>query len=264
MECYDSFIVDLDGVLWRGSRPISSNIEPLSRLARTGASIVFLTNNSTRSRRMYARKIGALLGVPVRPEQVVNSGYSAAEWLREHHGCSRVLPIGEEGLAEELLGACHELVRAEDWREADAVVVGLDRNVTYTKLAGAHKAIMSGALFIATNTDKSFPVEDGTEPGAGALVGLLRESTGLEPAADAGKPGQWILSLALRAIGPKKPLIVGDRIDTDMEMARRSGLPGLLVLTGITGKPPAGAWFYSAQSLSSLRVENGRICIENL
>ncbi|MCE4628622.1 MAG: HAD-IIA family hydrolase [Desulfurococcales archaeon] len=261
MECYSKLIVDLDGVVWRGGAPIMDNVEPLSSLLAGGAKIVFLTNNSTRTRERYAEILSRLLGAPVRPEDVVTSGYSASEWLRKSRGCARVLVVGEHGLVSELSRACHKPLTPPDWRDADAVVVGLDRGVCYRGLAAAHRAILGGALFIATNTDRNFPVEEGTEPGAGAIVALLRESTGREPDFDAGKPGGWILELALEKLGGGPALVVGDRVDTDMEMARRHGLPGLLVLTGVTRSPPRGSWFRVVRSLSEAVVDGGRICL---
>jgi len=241
-DCFDAFIVDIDGVVWRDGEPIPENVDALRRLADAGARIVFLTNNSGRSRRLYAELLSNVLGLRVDPDMVVNSGYSAAVWLRRNRGESRVLAVGEAGLIEELVTAGHTILTPSDWRLADAVVVGLDRGLTYRSLAAAHKAILAGAMYVATNQDHAFPVPDGTEPGAGSIIALLNKSTGRTPVFDAGKPGRWILDLALEAAGhPRRPLVIGDRVDTDMEMARRAGLPGLLVTTGIGGE--AGAWY---------------------
>jgi len=233
-NCYDALIVDVDGVVWRDGEPIPENVEALRRLIREGARIVFLTNNSTKSRRLYAEKLSQAINARISVDSIVNSGYSAAAWLARTRGPTRVLPIGEEGLIDELVGAGHTPLTSHDWPLAEAVVVGLDRNLSYRKLAAAHKAILRGALFVATNQDNAYPVPGGTEPGAGSLVALLSTSTGRRPDFDAGKPGEWILRLALEAAGsPRRPLIVGDRLDTDIEMARRAGVPGLLVRTGV-------------------------------
>ncbi len=241
MKCFDSLIVDLDGVVWRDGEPITENTRPLASLISRGIPVVFLTNNSTRSRRTYALLLSRVLGVEVGPDMVVNSGYSAATWLARTRGPSRALIVGEEGLVEEVVVAGHTPLTPSEWRLADAVVVGLDRSVTYRKLAAAHRAITeAGAVFLATNRDSSYPVPGGTDPGAGSLVALLEASTGRRHDFDAGKPGQWILGLAmerLRAKGAENPLVVGDRIDTDAEMARKAGLTALIVLTGVTKRP---------------------------
>ncbi len=240
-ECYSAAIVDVDGVLWRGSRPLTENLAAIRKLLESDVRIVFLTNNSTRTRRHYGVRISRLLGTRVSEDMVVNSGYSASVWLREKFGSKKVLIVGMEGLAVEASLQGHLVLDSNSWREADAVLVGLDRGLTYQKLANAHKAIVRGALFVATNTDRAFPVEDGTEPGAGAIVESLRASTGIDPLFDAGKPGKWILELALRRleeIPRDRIVVVGDRLDTDMRMAVENGLPGILVLTGITREPP--------------------------
>ena len=237
MACHRAAVVDLDGVLWRGGRPIEENVRGLQRFVDAGGRLVFLTNNSTRHRRLLAEKISRILSRPVDPSDVVTSGYSAAEWLRREKGCLRALPVGGWGLALELEEACHRVLEPRDWREAEAVVVGLDRHACYSRLAAAHRAITGGAVFVATNSDPNFPVEEGTEPGAGAIVAFLEASTGRPPDFDAGKPGTWILGLAMERLN-EQPIVVGDRLDTDIEMARRAGLPALLVLTGITRRPP--------------------------
>ncbi len=237
-ECNDAFIVDVDGVVWRDGEPIRRNVEALAHLLQGGAKVVFLTNNSSRSRRMYSEKLSELLGVPVGADQVVNSGYSAAAWL-SRRGRHRVLVVGEEGLVEELLLAGLEIVGPGDWPKATAVAVGLDRELSYTRLAAAHKAILNGALFVATNSDASYPVPGGTEPGAGAIVSALATSTGRKPDFDAGKPSRWILSLALEAAGnPRNPVVIGDRVETDIVMALEAGMEALLVLTGVTRADP--------------------------
>ncbi len=251
MECFDSLIVDLDGVVWRDGAPIAGNVEALRSLAERGVPIVYLTNNSTRSRRVYSLLLTRILGYRVPADMVVNSGYSAAEWIRRRLGPTIVLPVGEEGLVEELALAGHTVATPGEWRLAKAVAVGLDRSLTYRKLAAAHKAIVyAGALFVATNRDRTYPVADGLEPGAGAVVAALEASVGRPPDFDAGKPGEWILGLAMERLqDSKNPLVVGDRVETDIEMARKAGIKSLLVLTGVTRKPPEGV--VAARDLSS-------------
>ncbi len=259
MKCFNKLIVDLDGVVWRGKRPINENIEALRKVLQGGGKIVFLTNNSTRHRAWYAKVLSQLLDYPIRESDVVNSGYSASLWLLRHYGRLNVLPVGEPGLVVELEKCGHTVLIASDWENADAVAVGLNRHVTYSELAAAHKAIMKGALFVATNRDSNYPVEDSTEPGAGSIVALLETSTGKKADVDTGKPSKWILDLSIEALGGGEPLVIGDRLDTDWEMARRAGIPMLLVLTGVTTSPPAR----EPQAVSNLReaLVGDRICL---
>ncbi|MEB3760544.1 MAG: HAD-IIA family hydrolase [Desulfurococcales archaeon] len=264
MKCYKAAIVDLDGVVWRSSKIIEENVEALKSILET-TQLVFLTNNSTRTRKEYALKLSRILEYEISPGQIITSGYSAAEWLRRTKPGSKTLVVGEEGLVAELTMAGHTVLTTDNWMSADAVVVGLDRNLTYRKLAAAHKAIVNGALFVATNRDTSYPDVEGTVPGAGSIVSLLETSSGKSPVVDAGKPNKWILELALAKISfPRNEVIViGDRIDTDIAMAQENKLDSILVLTGVTRDPPRGLdGVVVAKTLASLLFDS-KLCIES-
>jgi len=236
---YRGLIVDLDGVVWREGKPISENIEALRILYSAGAKIAFLTNNSTRSRRLYAQLLTSILGFKVEPEDVVTSAYAAAKWLKENMGFSKVYVVGEEGLVEELISEGHTVVTATEARscKADVVVVGLDRNLTYEKLLIAHTLIKwCGKPYIATNIDATIPMENADMPGAGAILAALEKSTGRKPAYIAGKPNPWIVEMTLSQLklDKKEVLLVGDRLDTDIKVAVEVGIDSLLVYTGVT------------------------------
>ena len=264
MKCYKAAIVDLDGVVWRSSKIIKENVEALKSILET-TQLVFLTNNSTRTRKEYALKLSRILESEITPDQIITSGYSAAEWLRKTKPGSKTIVIGEEGLVAELTMAGHTVLTSDNWISADAVVIGLDRNLTYRKLAAAHKAIVNGALFVATNRDTSYPDVEETVPGAGSIVSLLETSTGKKPIVDAGKPNKWILELALAKIRfPRNEVVViGDRIDTDIAMAKENGLDSILVLTGVTKDPPGKLdGVIVAETLTSLTFDS-KLCIES-
>lgn len=238
MKRYRGLIVDLDGVVWREGKPIQENVEALRILHETGAKIVFLTNNSTRSRRLYSQLLTSILGFNVKPEDVVTSAYAAAKWLKENMGTSKVYVVGEEGLVEELLREGHAVVTLTEARScrADVVVVGLDRNLTYKKLLIAHTLIKwCGKPYIATNIDATVPMEDTDIPGAGAVLAALEKSTGKKPAYVTGKPNPWIVEIALSQLklDRREVLLVGDRLDTDIEVAVKLGIDSLLVYTGV-------------------------------
>ncbi|MEM0471334.1 MAG: HAD-IIA family hydrolase [Sulfolobales archaeon] len=232
-----TLIVDLDGVVWIGRKPIEENVIALRSLISRGYRVLFLTNNSTRSRTQYVRMLRDL-GIIVGIDSVITSGYLAASWLYEQKGASEVYIVGEEGLIEEAVLAHHRVLTGEEAVRSTAVLVGLDRNLTYQKLRAAARALLNGSLFIATNTDHVIPVEDGLDPGAGAIIAALEATTGRKPDFVAGKPNPWIIDLVEKRLGiPRQNLvIIGDRVDTDMKLAMDTGVRGILVLTGLTGE----------------------------
>lgn len=234
---YDVALVDLDGVVWLGSRVIRENVEGLSRLAEAGVRLVYVTNNSTRARAYYARRL-ASLGLPASESTVVTSAVAAAAWLAGRKPGGLVYPVGEEGMVHELsqAGLIPATLDAARRGEVDAVVVGLDRGLTYSKLDAALRAVMSGALFVAANEDHVIPVEDGLSPGAGAAVAALERALGRRPDFVAGKPNPWMVEVARRQAGipgNARLIVIGDRVDTDAEMARRAGVDSLIVTTGV-------------------------------
>ncbi len=231
----DSLLVDLDGVVWLGRKPVEENLAAIRSLISRGARIFFLTNNSTRSRALYANMLRNI-GIEVEPSNIVTSGYLAVAWLSEKRGSARVYILGEEGLVEEAVIAGHRILTGEEASRSDAIIVGLDRNLTYQRLRAAVRALLKGSLFIATNTDHVIPVEDGLDPGAGAIIAALETATGRKPDFVAGKPNPWIIDLIERMHGISREniVVVGDRIDTDMRLAISAGVRGILVLTGLT------------------------------
>ncbi len=236
LECYDAYLLDVDGVLVRDSEPIDGAVAAFARLDEVGA-VRLLTNNSARSREEHAKRL-ARIGFDVRPEQLLPSSYLAAEYLREAHGTASVWPIGEEGLRDELLAAGHRT--ADRPEEADALVVGMDRGLTYDVLADGLTALRNGARFIATNEDATFPVPGGVRPGAGAMVGALR-GMGFAPDVVVGKPSPIAFRMALDRLGaePQRVVVIGDRLETDIVGGRDAGLDTAFVLSGVSTREDA-------------------------
>ncbi len=238
---YRVLLVDLDGVVWRGGRVIRENVEWLLSARERGVKIIYVTNNSTRSRRVYAERLSRIMGCNVAVEDVVTSGYAVARRLREEYGASRVTVLGEEGLVEELVGEGHTVIPLMDMPRCplDFVVVGLDRGLSYHRLRAAHAAVRHcGAKIAASNADLTIPVEKGDAPGAGSILAALEASTGTRAVMVAGKPEPYMYLLALHMAGASKEetLVIGDRCDTDIEAARRAGIDSVLVLTGVAGE----------------------------
>ncbi len=231
---YDLFMLDCDGVVWRGESPINSAIKAIKLLEEMGKEVVFITNNATQSRADYARKF-ARFGLHIPTNRIYTSGYGTAIFLREN-GLTAYI-VGEEGLRRELEEA--GVIVLDD---AESVVVALDRGINYEKIAHASMLIRNGAFFIATNRDATIPTELGEMPGAGALVAAVEVASGKNPDIIIGKPEPYLFKLALEESGvPRdKALVIGDRLETDILGAKRSGIDSLLVLTGVTKKNGVG------------------------
>jgi 4-nitrophenyl phosphatase len=224
------FILDMDGVIYRGATALPGAAEFLAGLRAANIPFLFLTNNSTTPPRLVAERLQGM-GIAAGAGEVLSSSEATAAVVAAERPGGRVLVVGEEGIREALLEAGLHLTHAYD--QADAVVVGLDRNCTYATLRDAALAIRRGALFIATNTDRSLPAEIGFIPGAGALVGALEIATD-EKARVIGKPSRDIFAFALRRLGTpaERTATVGDRPETDIVGGQRAGLRTIGVLTG--------------------------------
>ena len=237
-ERYDAFLFDLDGVLYRGSSPVPFAAEALGRLRASGVGIAFVTNNSSATPEVVADRLDAV-GISAEPREIETSALTTASILAAR-GVTNAFVLGEAGIRQALLDAGIRPMAPGD-RSVDAVVVGLDRGVTYEDLRLASALVAQGASFVATNADASFPAADGTDwPGAGALVAAIETTTGAT-AEVVGKPNAPILRAALVRAGGGSPLLVGDRLDTDIAGARALGWDSLLVFTGIAARSDLAA-----------------------
>lgn len=233
---YKGLLVDMDGVLWRGKQSIPENIEPLREWK---VEKVYITNNSMLSREDCVDKINAL-GLNTNIERVVPSSYATALWLKRR-SITNVFVIGETGLITELRNIGINVETEPDTvllkgYKPEAVIVGMDRGTNYRKIWAAQTAISKGAIFIATNTDASYPTEAGVAPGAGAIVAAVSKATGTEPHTVIGKPSSTIFKMALELLNvhSEEALVIGDRWETDIVGAQRLQIPALILLTGVT------------------------------
>jgi HAD superfamily hydrolase (TIGR01450 family) len=224
-------ICDLDGVVYRGSEALPGAAAALDRLVAAGFRVVFVTNNSSRTEEQVAAKLEAVAGHRPGIEDVVTSARAALALVPEGARC---LVVGGEGILEAVESA--GLSVTEDPDDADCVLVGLDSGFNYQQMDVAARAIRSGAVFVATNVDPTFPAEGSIMPGAGAIVAALQVASGVKPLV-AGKPEKPVRDL-IRSRGVEDAWVVGDRPDTDIAMAvAEGGWTSILVLTGVT---PAG------------------------
>jgi HAD superfamily hydrolase (TIGR01457 family) len=226
-----AFIFDMDGVIYRGNNVLAGAPEFLAALRATNIPYLYLTNNSTTPRNAVVERIGRM-GIRATPDQIMTSAEATAASLANAQPGCRVLVIGEQGVREALLAA--KLSVTERHEDADAVVVGLDREVTYARLKEAALALQRGALFLATNTDASLPAEEGLIPGAGSLVGMLEIATGRKARA-IGKPSPEIFRIALSRLGTPVEVtaVVGDRPETDILGGQLAGLKTIGLLCGV-------------------------------
>ncbi len=229
------FIFDLDGTIYVDEGIISGVADAIKKLKERGDKVVFLTNKSIASRNDYVEKLNNL-GIEVKLNEVINSNYITAHYLKaEMDEGDSVYVIGEDPLFEEL--ADEDIKLAEVPERASYVVLGWDRKFTYDKLNIAFQAWRNGAKIIATNPDRTCPVQGGEIPDCGAMIGAIEGATGEPIATITGKPSSMMAEYVLNNVLGMKAAdcyMVGDRLETDIKMAKEAGIQSVLVMTGIT------------------------------
>ncbi|KAG5637660.1 hypothetical protein H0H81_003681 [Sphagnurus paluster] len=277
---FDTWMFDCDGVLWHGDRLIPGVIEVLALLRKNDKKVVFVTNNATKSRRSYKGKFDAL-GVEAHVDEIFGSAYAAAVYLSSVAQLpkdKKVYVIGQAGLEEELHEEGIAFLGGTDPADAlpfdaasftpdpnvGAVVCGLDTAISYAKYSKAFTYLSTNpdCLFVATNEDSTYPSAHGLLPGAGAISAPLRYALGRDPVCT-GKPAKVMLDCVKAKVNydPKRTIMVGDRLNTDILFGKAGGLATLLVLTGITQEAeingPGASHIvpdYVTQSLADLRA----------
>jgi 4-nitrophenyl phosphatase len=239
MDTIRGLILDMDGVLWRGSAPIGSLSEIFSSLKEKGYRFIFATNNATRSPSQYVEKLISL-GIDVEPWQVINSAVVTGYYMKDKFPTGgEVYTIGEEPLLEIL----SENGFTQGSSNPIAVVAALDRKFTFEKLTTATLLIRRGLPFIGTNPDLTFPIPEGQSPGAGSILAALEAAAGVKPTI-MGKPESPMYNLALERLGtsPQETLVVGDRLETDILGSQKNNCPCALVLTGVSTAQQGKEW----------------------
>ena len=234
-----AIILDMDGVIWRGDQPIGDLRMIFSEFQRRGYRTVLATNNATLSDEQYLVKLSRF-GVVLEEWQIISSPDVAANYLqRKYPAGGPVFVVGEAGMIN-TLGKYGFYQASQD---VLAVVVGLDRQVTYDKLARATLLIRSGAIFVGTNSDRTLPMPEGLLPGAGSILAALEAATDVRPVV-VGKPEPEMYLYALERLktSPEETLIVGDRLDTDITGAQKIGCHTALLLSGVADETDARNW----------------------
>lgn len=240
-DCVRALIIDMDGVLWHGSRPMPGLKDFFHAVRRAGLPFILATNNASATPQQYVTKLAGM-GVEVESGQILTSGVATAHYLAEktQPQCTKIYIIGEEGLRQPLLEKGFTLTGSHketlQW-QADIVVVGKDETLTWDKLATATLNINAGAQFIGTNADTTLPMELGISHGNGAILAALEAATNQKPII-IGKPEPILYQQAMARLGvdPAETLAIGDRLETDILGAINAGMRSLLVLSGISSQ----------------------------
>ena len=240
LKTIKALLFDMDGVLWRGESAIGNLATFFKSLDKLALTYAFATNNATKTPETYVKRFKGF-GVDITTEQInssaeVTGSYIANTFPKD----TSAFVIGEDGLHSSLAKHAIKIHSTEDianGAQTELVVMGLDRNFSYDDLSTATLLVQRGATFIGSNGDKSFPFEHGFLPGAGALQAVVSTATGVNPTL-MGKPEKPMYLEAARKLNlaPEQICFVGDRLDTDIEGAVNSGMPSILVLTGVATK----------------------------
>ncbi len=233
LRTFKGFIFDLDGTVYLGDRLIPGADRVIDLLRRTGRKVVFLSNKPLQSRNDYAAKL-TRLGIPTQPEEVINSTLVMINYLKKNAAHAKLFVVGEPPFVEELRQAGFQIT--EEPKEIQYVVVAFDRTFDYRKLNLSFQAIKLGAHFVATNPDRTCPVEAGEIPDCAGMIAAIEAVTQKRVEVIVGKPSPLIIQTALDVMGlqPEDCILIGDRLETDIKMGKNSRIATAVVLTGIT------------------------------
>lgn len=239
----DGFVFDLDGTIYLGEKALPGTPETIAELRRRGKKVLFVSNKPLYPGQVYAEKL-TRLGIPTKVEDVITSGFVLGYHLSKHEPVLRYYVIGEPNLVEELrehgLQIINEQFAEADPQEVidphgvDAVIVAFDRTLDYRKINVAYQALIRGARFFATNSDKTCPMPGGGIPDAGATIAALEAISGRKLEMLAGKPSRLVMQVAMdrMSLPPERCIMVGDRLETDILMGQQAGMFTGAVMTG--------------------------------
>ncbi len=228
-------LFDLDGVLWLGNRPIPGVAEVLQQLRNEGKKVMFVSNTSSRSK-AKCLQVFEHMGVDVDPGEVFIASECAARYIAAESPGAMTYVLGSAGLLDEarLAGLDAREPSGRRPEHADYLIVGKDNDLTFARLTCALRVLKMGARFVAVNCDPTVPVDDGLEPGAGAIAAAMSFMTGREPDVVVGKPGTLLLEMALFSseLTPSECVIIGDTPEADIAAGNALGMRTVLVLSG--------------------------------
>jgi HAD superfamily hydrolase (TIGR01450 family) len=236
---YDNVVLDLDGCIWVGDVCTRGAPEAVSALRSAGKGLAFVTNNARGSPEEYVRKLWSL-GIQASLAEVVTSG-AAVQYFLSGEARRNAYVIGSEALFKHVADAGHRIVNGTDHAAAaDIVVVAGHESFDFEQLRDATQAVLGGAEIVGSDRDRSFPNDDGIWPGTGSILAALEYATE-RTAQVVGKPDPEIFRTALDRLGDGRTLVIGDRLDADLDGAAAAGLDAAIVLTGVTSADDARA-----------------------
>jgi HAD superfamily hydrolase (TIGR01450 family) len=257
---YEGYVFDLDGTIYLGDALLPGAERLILKLRELGRRVIFLSNNPTKDPRMYAEKLGGL-GLKTPASDIVNTVVTMTEWLLQNHPDATVFPISEDPLKNSLDEAGIRM--SEDPEEIDIVIASYDRGFEYRKLQIAFDAIWfyGRAMLVTTNPDRYCPFPGGRgEPDAAAIVAAIEACTGTKCRVNVGKPDPIMLETVMELVGldAEECVMIGDRLYTEIRMAKDAGMPSAVVLTGETteedlaGEPEKDLPTYVLQRIDQL------------
>ncbi|AIY04918.1 HAD family hydrolase [Planococcus sp. PAMC 21323] len=229
---YRAYCLDLDGTIYRGSEVVEEAAEFVERLQQQEIEPFYITNNASMTQQQLKDKLAGF-GIIAKKEQIMSSAIAAAKYIKRWYPGKTVYMIGSDGLDQ----ALHQEGLERVQEDADIVLIGLDKSLTYDKLATACLELRKGAVFLSTNKDLAFPSEKGFLPGNGAITRLVSASTGIEPVF-IGKPEIHMLEAIQHESRFEKNdmVMIGDNYDTDIQAGIRFGIDTIHVNTGVSSK----------------------------
>ncbi len=232
---FRGFLFDLDGTIYRSEQLIPGAEGVIRLLREKGRKVVFLSNKPIQTREDYALKL-TQLGIPTQPEEVINSTFVMVNYLKKVAPLARLFVVGETPFVEELKRAGFQITDVP--KEIEYVIVAFDRTFDYGKLNIAFQAIKLGAHFVATNPDRTCPVEGGEIPDCAGMIAAIEAVTEKKVEVIVGKPSPMMVQAALDVLRlqPADCILIGDRIETDIKMGKDSGISTGIVLTGVTNE----------------------------
>lgn len=232
MKRYQVYCFDLDGTVYHGTERVPEAVSLIGKLQENGIEPYYVTNNSSATPEQVREKL-ASFGISAKAEHIMTSAVATAKYCKENYAGATVQMIGEAGLKEAIQA---EGIKIVD-ENADVVVMGIDREINYEKLARVSLAIRAGAKFIATNGDKAIPTERGLLPGSGSFVKLVEYTTGIKPTF-IGKPEPYLFSYIQEhsGCGKAEMVMIGDNYDTDILGGIRYGIDTIHIDGGVTSR----------------------------